>query len=123
MVDSWTPEAQAFVQGVRETALATLEPVINDIIPVNLAPSVRFLDSLVPDERSKALKAALIIYVLSGNTMVPREFQLQASLAEMAGFDTSVMSGTGTGKTLIMAISHILDPGRVSFIISPLKRL
>jgi superfamily II DNA helicase RecQ len=61
--------------------------------------------------------------MLSGGIMVPRELQLRAALAEIAGFDTSVMSGTGTGKTLIMGIPHILDPGCVSFVISPLKRL
>ena len=123
MLDPWTPEAQAFIQGVRVIALATLEAIVNDIIPANLMPSVHFLDSLAPDERSDALKASLIIYVLSGAAMVPRELQLRAALAEIAGFDTSVMSGTGTCKTLIMAIPHILDPRRVSFVISPLKRL
>jgi hypothetical protein len=123
MVDPWTPEAQAFVQGVREIALETLESIISNSIPADLTPSVQFLNSLAPGARSNVLKASLIIYVLSGCTMVPRELQLRAALAEIAGFDTSVMSGTGTGKTLIMAIPHILDPGRISFIISPLKRL
>jgi hypothetical protein len=123
MLDPWTPEAQAFIQGVREISLATLEAITNEIIPVNLAPPMQFLDTLASNERSDALKASLIIYVLSGNIMVPRELQLRAALAEIAGFDTSVMSGTGTGKTLIMAIPHILYPGRVSFVISPLKRL
>jgi len=84
---------------------------------------MQFLDTLASNEQSNALKASLIIYVLSGNIMVPRELQLQAALAEIAGFDTSVMSGTGTGKTLIMAIPHILYPRRVSFVISLLKRL
>jgi hypothetical protein len=114
MLDPWTPEAQAFIQGVQGTALATLEAIANDIIPVNLVPSVHFLDSLASYERSDALKASL--NVLSGNIMVPRELQLWAALAEITGFDTSIMSDTGIGRTVIMAIPHNLDPRRISFI-------
>jgi hypothetical protein len=98
MLDPWTPEAQAFIQGVREISLATLKAITNEIIPVNLVLSMQFLDTLASNERSDVSKASLIIYMLSGNIMVPRKLQLWAALAKIAGFDTSVMSGTGTGK-------------------------
>jgi hypothetical protein len=50
--------------------------------------------------------------------MVPRQLQLQAALAELAGFDSNVISGTGSRKTLAIVTSHILLPDQVSFVIS-----
>ena len=86
-------------------------------------PAAEFINALSPNERTDVFKACLIIYVLSDCTMVPRQLQLQAALAELAGFDSTLISGTGSGKTLAIAIPHILHPDRVSFVISPLKRL
>ena len=55
--------------------------------------------------------------------MVSKQLQLQAALAELAGFHSNVISGTGSRKTLTITISHIPLPDRVSFVISLLKRL
>jgi superfamily II DNA/RNA helicase len=49
--------------------------------------------------------------------------QLLAALATLQGNDSEVISGTGTDKTLAMAIPHLLHPERVSLIASPLKYL
>jgi superfamily II DNA/RNA helicase len=55
--------------------------------------------------------------------MVPRNIQLQAALASLAGYDSKLISGTGTGKTLTIALPHLLQPDRVSLVVSPLKHL
>ena len=64
--------------------------MIEEVIPLELMLSADFLHALCPNE----------------STMGPRQLQLQAALAELAGFDSTLMSGTGTGKTLAIAIPH-----------------
>jgi ATP-dependent helicase YprA (DUF1998 family) len=55
----------------------------------------------------------------------PREFQLQATLAQIMRKDVVVLAGTGSGKTAIAAAPHLLPEsrGRVSILISPLLAL
>ena len=80
--------------------------MIKEVIPLELMPSADFLHALSPNERTITLKACLIVFFLIESTMVPRQLQLQAALAELAGFDSTLMSGTGSGKTLVIAIPH-----------------
>ena len=122
MLDPWVPQVQAVIQALRETPLEQLQVMIEEVIPVELMPSVD-LHALCPNERTMAIKACLIVFFLSESTMVPRQLQLQAALADLAGFDSTLMSGTGSGKTLAIAIPHIIHPEHVSFVIFPLKRL
>src|ERR1700683_4304767 len=86
-----------------------------------LMPAAEFINALSLSERTDVFKACLIIFVLNDCTMVPRQLQLWAALTELAGFYSTLISGTGSRKTLAMVIPHILRPKRVSFIISPLK--
>jgi superfamily II DNA/RNA helicase len=123
MLDPWDPQVQILTQAIRETPLEQLQTIVKQLIPLVLMPSAEFLNALSPNERAIALRACLIVFILSESTMVPRQLQLQASLAELAGFDSTIISGTGSGKTLAIAIPHIIQPQRVSFVISPLKRL
>jgi len=123
MIDPWNSQIQTVIQTIRETSLGQLQAAVDELIPRNLMPPTEFIQALSLTERTVVFRACLIVFVLSENTMVPRQLQLQAALAELAGFDLNVISGTGSGKTLAIAISHILLPDRVSFVISPLKRL
>ena len=123
MLDPWIPQVETVIQALRETPLEQLQVMIEEVIPVELMPSVDFLHALCPNERTMAIKACLIVFFLSESTMVPRQLQLQAALADLAGFDSTLMSGTGSGKTLAIAIPHIIHPEHVSFVIFPLKRL
>jgi ATP-dependent helicase YprA (DUF1998 family) len=120
-VDSTT--IAAIVQGIRELTLEDLQDAVSDLIPLELMPAATFFEALFPHERTEALKACLIIFILSGSKKVPRQFQLTASLASLAGRDSLVTSATGSGKTLCILIPLLLRPEQVSFLISPLKRL
>jgi len=59
------------------------------------------------------------VWTLSSGTEVPREFQLKASLAAIAGRDSVIRAG----KTLAMAIPMLLRPNAMAIVVSPLKRL
>lgn len=59
------------------------------------------------------------------NQNVPRDFQLDMAEALILGLDTTVIAGTGSGKTLPWAMPLLLDEnkGRACLVISPLKAL
>jgi len=86
-------------------------------------PPADFIQSLTAGDQAEVYKVCLLVFLISGSRIVPRKLQLLAPLATLAGYDSEVISGTGTGKTLAMAIPHLLHPKRVSLIVSPLKRL
>ena len=77
-----------------------------------------FLNSLNESDRSTCL---LFFRVTNGK--VPRQFQLESTLAVMSGRDSVIIVGTGSGKTACMMLPLLLDPGSLSVVISPLKRL
>jgi hypothetical protein len=86
-------------------------------------PSAEFIHSLTTIEQEEVLGACLMIFILSDGKMVPRQPQLVGALATLGGHDSKVILGTGSGKTLIMVLPHLLRPDRVSIVVSPLKRL
>jgi len=123
MIDPWNPQIQTVIQAIRQAPLEQLQIPVSELIPGDLMPSAEFIQTISPTARANVFRACLIVFILSENTIVPRQLQLQAALAELAGFDSTIISGTGSGKTLAIAISHILQPDRVSFVISLPKRL
>ena len=70
-----------------------------------------------------ALRACLLVFSVTDRRTVPRPFQLSAGLAAYRRTCTIVNAGTGSGKTLSMAIPLLMDPEAVAIIVSPLKRL
>ena len=82
-----------------------------------------YIATLSGNDKIDALRACLIIHRLTSGTILPRIFQLQASLAILNGTDTIVTTGTGSGKTLCQLIPMLLRPNTLSMTISPLKRL
>ena len=122
-IDPWDPQIQAIVQSIRETPLNNLRAAVSECIPFELQPTVDFINSLSAGQQADIFKACLIVFLLSNGHMVPRKIQLQAALALLAGYDSKLISGTGTGKTLTIALPHLLQPDRVSLVVSPLKRL
>ena len=122
-IDPWDPHIQTIVQSIRETPLDNLRAAVSEWIPFELRPAVDFVNSLSADQQADVFKACLIVFLLSNSHMVPRKIQLQAALASLAGRDSKLISGTGSGKTLTIALPHLLQPDRVSLVISPLKRL
>jgi len=67
-----------------------------------------------------------MIWTVTGHEQVPRELQLCAFLATHHGQDSLVDAGTGSGKTLVIVLSLLLDNPQdhhLSITISPLKQL
>jgi len=85
-----------------------------------------YLGNLAITDRAICLRVCLICYSLTGSSQVPREMQLRAVLASRNGKDCLVAAGTGSGKTLPIALNILLDdPSKqlVTLTLSPLKRL
>jgi len=85
-----------------------------------------FLTTLDDEARAICFRASLICYSVTRGTQMPREMQLRAVLADRTEQDSLVAAGTGSGKTLPMALNILLDdPSKqlTTVTISPLKRL
>src|SRR6266568_3656272 len=66
---------------------------------------ISFLDSLNEKDQSLCYRAILLCWAVTGATQVPQEMQLKAVLADRHGKDSLVLAGTGSGKTLPMALN------------------
>ena len=87
---------------------------------------VPFLNTLNEGDKIICYRAALLCYSVTGSTQVPREMQFKVILAIHNGKDSLVSAGTGSGKTLPIALSMLLDDPMkklVTLTLSPLKRL
>ena len=74
-------------------------------------------------ENTDALQACLMVALIIHFTIIPRPFQLQASLSILNRQDSIITAGTGSGKTLCLLIPISLRPNSISITISPLKQL
>lgn len=86
-------------------------------------PGHDFLAKLDTTEQDTVYKCCLLLSTVTEGKKIPREFQLNAVLALLAGKDCLIDAGTGSGKTLCMILPALLDPAAISLVISPLKRL
>ncbi|KAG6843060.1 hypothetical protein H0H93_002422, partial [Arthromyces matolae] len=110
---------------VREMPQEQLLQLVNQEIPSEKLPSV-YLEQLDDADRSTAYRACMLAWIVTERTQVPRELQLRAFLATFHGHDSLISAGTGSGKTLVIILSLLLDnPAEhsLSITISPLKRL
>lgn len=84
-----------------------------------------WINSLDSDQNQNldAFRACLLVFSVTDGRIIPRQFQLKAGLTAFWGKHSIVNAGTGSGKTLSMAIPLLMDPQAVAIIISPLKRL
>lgn len=85
-----------------------------------------YLEGLAAEQRIICLRAALVCWSVTQGTQIPREMQLRSILADRLGRDSLVSAGTGSGKTLPIAINILLDDpskNKITLTISPLKRL
>ncbi|KAF8991015.1 hypothetical protein BDQ17DRAFT_1255294, partial [Cyathus striatus] len=95
--------------------------LVEQVIPSEQRVSESFWTSYNNNNILLGLKACLVIYIVSDGRIVPKEFQLKATLALLAGNDSLVDVGTGYGKTLCLILPPLLFPDEISLIISPLK--
>ncbi|KAF8552163.1 hypothetical protein OG21DRAFT_1511808 [Imleria badia] len=107
-----------FIQGAPLRTLEDLAPLMLD-----KKHPVDYLATLAENDRTDALRACLVVFIVTRFTIVPRVFQLKASLAILNGLDGIITAGTGSGKTLCLFIPILLRPNLISITISPLKRL
>lgn len=112
----------AFIEAIRCAPLDVLNQLalaleINDRLPLE------FLACLNSKDKLHALRACLITFLVTKGRIVPRAFQLEASLATVHQRDSIVIAGMGSGKTLCFLIPILLHPESISVTVSPLKRL
>jgi superfamily II DNA helicase RecQ len=86
-------------------------------------PGLDFMAKLDDSKRDTVYKCCLLLSTVTKGKKVPREFQLEATLALLAGQDSLIHAATGSGKTLCMILPALLDTTAVSLVVSPLKRL
>ena|ERR1700683_16288 len=122
-MDPWHPNTQILLETIRKTPIESLRNAVQDVIPLQLQPSAKFIHSLTTIEQEEVLRACLMIFILSNGKMVPQQPQLVGALATLASHDSKVILGTGSGKTLIMVLPHLLWLDHVSIVVSPLKHL
>jgi hypothetical protein len=110
---------------IRTCPLPSLDRLVSNLGLHEHLP-VSYLDTLDDNDKAICYRAALMCYSVTGSTQVPREMQLQVVLANQNGRDCLVSAGTGSGKTLPIALNTLLDdPGKslVTLTLSPLKHL
>ena len=86
-------------------------------------PGLGFMTKLDASACDSVYKCCLLLSTITNGNKIPREFQLEATLALLAGKDSLIHAATGSGKTLCMVLPALLDPTAVSLVVSPLKRL
>ena len=116
-------KTQKALQEIRDLPAALLKIAFGLLIPNDRAPPASFWAPYNDDERNIGLRACLLVWTVTDTKLVPREFQLEATIAIMSGRDSLIDVGTGYGKTLCMIIPCLLDPESLAVIFSPLKRL
>jgi len=109
----------------RTCSIAEISHLVATEIPQDQLP-LAYLNSLSVDDKAVCLRATMICWVMSRMTMVPREMQLRVVLADVHAKDALVAAGTGSGKTLPIALCILLDDPTANYLtitISLLKRL
>lgn len=119
------PNINEWVQHFRTCSPGEISQLISMEIPQDRLP-IQYLESLSEEDRTVCFRASMICWAVTGRAMVPREMQLRTVLADFHGRDALIAAGTGSGKTLPIALCILLDNPANNFItltISPLKRL
>lgn len=85
-----------------------------------------YLAELTECERVICHRASVVCWSVTRGKQVPRKMQLRAILADRLGKESLISAGTGSGKTLPIAINILLDDpsqNMVTITLSPLTRL
>ena len=119
------PTLEEYLDYVRKAPGGEILVLLSNAININRLPT-SYLDELREDDKVIASKACLLAWAVTRGVQVPRELQLRACLATYNGQDSLIGAGTGSGKTLPIALNLLLDDPKdagISLTISPLKRL
>ena len=99
--------------------------LVTAVIPQDRLP-LQYLKSLSNRDRTICYRAAMVCWTVTGSTMVPWEMQFCTVLSDFQRKDCIIAAGTGSGKTLPIALCiHLDDPhaNPITITISPLKCL
>jgi len=102
-----------------------IELLLQNTINSEWLPLV-YWNALSNEDWITASRACLLAYAVTGGTQVPRELQLQACLATYHSHDSLIDAGTGSSKTLPIALNFLLDDPwlkKITLTISPLKHI
>jgi hypothetical protein len=80
-------ETQMALQEIRDLPAALLKITFDRIIPADRAPPATFWVPYNDEERNIGLRACLLVWTVTHSKLVPREFQLEATIAIMSGRD------------------------------------
>lgn len=119
------PTLQERLNEIRSLSAEDVHELVSITLPLEKLP-ISYLETLDKDDKTTAYRAPLLSWSVTGNTQIPRELQLRACLATFSCQDSLVDAGTGSGKTLPIALNLLLDDPanhHISLTISPLKRL
>jgi ATP-dependent helicase YprA (DUF1998 family) len=119
------PTLEKRLEALRAYTVEDIFELSDQILPSSRLPT-DFLNGLAEKDKATCLLATLICWCVTGGTQVPRAMQLRAVLADRLRKDTLIAAGTGSGKTLPIALNILLDdPAKklVTITFSPLKRL
>lgn len=120
-----TPTLDQRLQVLRNLSSRNISDLASQKIPEDKVP-VAYLAGLNEKEHILCLRASLICLEVTDGAQIPREMQLRAVVADQNGGDSLISAGTGSGKTLPIALNFLLDDPStepVTLTISPLKRL
>ena len=120
-----SPTLDQRIQVLRNLPSRDISDLASQKIPEDKIP-VEYISGLNEKERTLCLRASLICLEVTDGAQVPREMQLRAVVADQKGGDSLTSAGTGSGKTLPIALNFLLDDPSmepVTLTISPLKRL
>ena len=112
-----------FLRKASDTVISSLVDSISELWTCLPHDYLRELGAL---DRTICLRSSLVCWAVSQGRMVPREMQLRSILADQRGRDSLISAGTGSGKTLPIALCTLLDDPakkKVTIVVSPLKRL
>ncbi|KAF9471407.1 hypothetical protein BDN70DRAFT_976568 [Pholiota conissans] len=70
----------------------------NACIPQDRAPAASFWKPYKPEQVTIGLLACFTLWIASSGHLVPRDFQIQATIAPLSGQDCLVDVGTAYGK-------------------------
>ncbi|KAF8803590.1 hypothetical protein BYT27DRAFT_7109423 [Phlegmacium glaucopus] len=117
-------EAQrSMMQEIRDLSPHLLKAAVTTFIPDGLMVPGAFWAGLTESQVAIGYRACLLLWVVSDRRLVPRQFQLEATIAIMEGRDSVIDVGTGSGKTICSILPCLLDPKGLSIVITPLKCL
>lgn len=119
------PESlKAELQDVYELSENDLASTARQLLPAaSLETLLVYIATLSAHDQAVALRATLLLQVVSQKSKIPRTMQLECVRAIMARQDSLVTAGTGSGKTIAMLLAVLLDPLSITLVVSPLIRL